>query len=160
MGCPESLKVLQSIDDSQKSILDLLAKTTGKAELKKAKFDEWDVESNGEYFTFAKLNTLTGSAQNIDLRIPFNCFIIRVEYFSDDTTSKSFSTRVYSAGAVDVSSYDQLYTTAGNIQQPIAVEFTEEKSGLYMHSPITIRTAVSASTQNKTLTIKVTLKRL
>lgn len=119
----------------------------------------WKVQEtfDGEdtYYEFQQQFTLTGAAQNLDLALNFPIELKKIEYFSDDTTAKSFTEDVYS-GTVDTSSYDRICTKTLDTNQSISLD----SDNLYMQQPVRIRTAVTASTNTKKLTKKVKVRRL
>jgi len=118
----------------------------------------WTVQQVGTDYEYQKKVILSGSAENIDITIPFPMRADRMEYFSDDTTAKSFSVRIYD-GAVDSNAYVQVANVVLDTNQPIFVDFGN--NGLkFLQTPIIIRTAVSASTAAKTLTIKIHIRKL
>ncbi len=160
MACPDSINLLKNISAYQKAIFDIL---NGNVEVfipvQQYPWDIWTVEKIGKDYSYQTKVLLTGAAQNIDLAIPFGCVINRIEYFSDDTTAKSFSERVFS-GVVDISSYDELMSVTDDVNQPIAYYPTSLGEGRYTQRPIKIRTAISASTVGKYLTKKVEISRI
>jgi len=120
--------------------------------------DGWTVQKTGAIYEYQRKFTLSGSAETLDLNVTFPFELNRIEYFSDDTTAKSFSERIFSGG-VDDTSYDQIVSVTLNTDQPLAY-YPSGGEGIYTQSPILIRTNVTASTINKTLTKKVVIKRL
>lgn len=124
--------------------------------------DGWQVAITytpaGHVYEYQRRFTLSGAAENFDLNLGFPFEIIRIEYFSDDATAKSFSERIYT-GSVDTTSYDEIVTLTNDINQANAY-YPTGADGTRTMSPITIRTAVSASTAGKFLTKKILLRRL
>ena len=120
--------------------------------------DGWNVQITKCNHEYQRKFTLSGSAENFDLVIPFPFELNRIEYFSDDTTSKSFTERIFS-GNVDKDAYDQIVNVSLNIDQAIAY-YPGGSEGIYTQAPILIRTAISASTAAKTLTKKIIIRRL
>lgn len=118
----------------------------------------WSIQRVGTDYEFQQKYTLTGATQNIDIAIPYPIKINRVEYFSDDTTAKSFTTRIFN-GDTDTVAYAQIANLLLDTNQSVLV-LCEQDNLKYLQSPIVIRTAVSVSTLNKTLTIKICLERL
>ena len=118
----------------------------------------WSVKEHGDFISYMYKHTLSGSAENIDLNLAFDFILMRIEYFSNDATAKSFTTQVFSGG-VDPSAYDQLLDLALNTDLPNAYVPTGEE-GVYLQTPLRIRTAITASTAAKTLTTKITVKKL
>ncbi len=149
-ACLQELELFRSINHN----LEILTKEglTTFYEFK----DEWTIAHIGNNYEFQKQVTLTGSAQDIDLNIPFALQLNRVSFFSDDDTAKSFSLRIYS-GSVTLISYEELITVATNTNMSIVLFVDNTR---YIQSPIRIRTAVSASTIGKILTIKVSVDKL
>jgi hypothetical protein len=120
--------------------------------------DGWTIQQVGTDYEYQKKVTLTGSAENIDVTIPFPMRADRMEYFSNDTTAKSFSVRIFD-GAVDSNAYVQVANVVLDTNQSIRVDFGN--NGLkFLHTPIIIRTVVSSSTAAKTLTIKIHIRKL
>ena len=107
-------------------------------------------------YEYQQLFTFTGAAQNLDLSIPFPIQFNRATYFSDDATAKSFILQVFSGNPAG--SYDALMNVVNNTDQPLS--FAGDLTTKYLQQPITIRTAVSASTAGKFLTIKVNVTKL
>lgn len=158
MTCPQAIRALEKLVEIQNQMYETLK--LSKPGISEYGIDDggWTWEKVGNDYNWQQQFTLTGAAQNLDLIIPFNCTINRIEYFSDDTTAKSFTTRIFS-GRVDTSSYAQLVNlTADTTQSNQWVPIGEE--GKYIQAPIRFRTAVSASTLNKKLTVKITVRRL
>lgn len=116
--------------------------------------DGWEVQQVDYDFEYQKQVTLTGAAQNIDLTLPFPVKCDRIDYYSDDTTAKSFTVRVFNGG-VDTTAYTQVANIVLDTNQAITIDFEEMK---FLHMPIVLRTAVSASTNGKKITIKVYVK--
>lgn len=120
--------------------------------------DGWRVQITKHNYEYQRQITLSGAAENIDLAIPFPASINRISYSSNDATAKSFSTRIFNGG-VDQSTYDEVGSWALNTDLSLTyVPLGEE--GVYSMMPLIIRTAVSASTAGKLLTIKVVARRL
>lgn len=120
--------------------------------------DGWRVQRDGNIYEFSRRFTLSGAAENFDLSIPFPFQLNRVQYFSDDATAKSFTERIFSAGAVDPNQYDQIVNVAVDTNQSVA--YMGDISDKWLMQPIVMRTAVSASTGGKFLTKTVNVTRL
>ena len=150
-ACIEELEWLKSIDARLKLLVTPESRTYNSV------VDGWALTQVGPAYEYQKQVTLTGAAQNIDLTISFAVQLNRVEFFSDDETAKSFSLRVFS-GNVTPTSYAELLTVTLDTNIPILQQVGNEYK--YLQTPIKIRVAVSASTANKILTVKVACDKL
>lgn len=150
-ACLQELEWLKSMDASLKLLVTPESKTYYSV------VDGWNVAQVGNAYEYQKQVTLTGAVQNIDLTIPFAIQLNRVEFFSDDTTAKSLSLRVFS-GNITPASYAELVTVTNDTNISILQQVGSEYK--YLQTPIKIRVAVSASTAGKILTVKVACDKL
>lgn len=118
--------------------------------------DGWRVAKKGNMFEYQREVTMTGAAQNIDLAVPFACVLRRWDTWADDATAKSYTLDVYS-GAVTPTSYTRVDNVAADTNQ--SRSFTSDKADSYLQSPVVLRTAITASTNGKKITIKILLER-
>ena len=120
--------------------------------------DGWRIQITGQNYEYQRQVTLSGAAENIDLQIYFPVSINRISYSSDDATAKSFATRIFNGG-IDLTTYDEVGAWA--INTDISLTYTPlGEEGVYSMHPIMVRTALTASTAGKLLTIKIVVRKL
>jgi hypothetical protein len=125
--------------------------------------DGWNVQitekkdGSGTIYEYQQKFTLTGAAQNLDLTVPFPFLLNNIIYFSNDATAKSFTEQIFT-GSADTTTYKQIMNLVGDTNQPN--HYAGDVSDYYSQQPIMIRTAISASTNGKTLTKKIVLTKV
>lgn len=120
--------------------------------------NEWSIQQIDVYYEYQKIVTLTGAAQQIDLVVPFPVKLERIEYFFSDGTLKTFGVQIYN-GSINESSYALLADFDNDGNQSILILCNEDNLK-YTQAPVRIRTNITASVINKTVTVKLYIKRL
>lgn len=145
------LNRMADIDNKLLSVLD-----SGSMSVGYSRHDGWTVARKGNLFEYQREVTMTGAAQNIDLNVSFACVLRRWDTWTDDEIAKSYTLDVYS-GAVTPLSYTRLDNVAAHTNQ--SRSFTSDKADSYLQSPVLLRTAITASTNGKKITIKILVER-